>query len=528
MVIHRSSPLKIIFTFLMFIFILASLRIFSCTVLIAGKKATVNGSIIFAKTEDDSPRSVDYLWYIPRKHYPSDSVIKLTSGAEIPQVPMTYAYFWDQCPGTSFSHMVVNEWGVAFGSNGCASKEDSIKDVEKRGDLKNGGIGFYLRFILAQRAKTAREAVELAAEILDEYGYRASGRNLNIVGPSEAWQLQMVRGKQYVARRVKDQEVVFIANTFSIREVDPEDRENFICSPRLISYAQQRAWYDPEKDGEFDFAKAYAPERIHKGKYNTRRQWMLAKLVNKNFSLTLDQADNGEMPVSTLPQKKLSVFDIMEIFRNHYEGTELDRSDGYSKSPHKTRERTICCFGTHRTTILEQRSWLPPELGTVTWRALGMPCSSGFVPWYLGAKSIPAAYQNAPVEFKEDSMSASEYNTRMPKEIYQIDFQSASCVFGVLSGLVDSDYRTLNQSIKKRWRQFEKREMMMRNEMDQKAEELFNKDKEMALMFLDHFTSHMALEALSIAEEMKRKILWNIWGAGLGEDIKFKNLDFKN
>lgn len=483
---------------------------------------TINGSIIFAKTEDDSPRSMDYLWYIPRKYHTEGTVIKLTNGAEISQVRMTYAYFWDQCPRTSFSNMVINEWGVALGSNGCASKEDSVEAVEKRGGLKNGGIGFYLRFILAQRAKTARQAVEIAAEILDEYGYRASGRNLNIVGPNEAWQLQMVRGKQYVARRVKEDEVVFIANTFSIREVDPEDEEDFICSPQLINYAEKRGWYDPEREGKFDFAKAYAPERIHKASSNTRRQWSMAKQVNKEFPLTLEQAENGEMPVSTKPDRKLSVFDIMEIFRSHYEGTELDKSDGYEKSPHKTGERTICCFGTHRTTLVEQRSWFPPEVGTVIWRALGLPCSSGFVPWYLGTRTIPPAYQNAPIEFRGESMNAAEYNFNLPEDINQLDFESASCVFGVLSGLVDSDYRILHKDIKKRWRQFEEKAMKMRNELDQKLEELFKKDRDTAQMFMDSFSSHMALESLNIAKIMIKKIQWNLWGTGLGKRVVFQ------
>jgi dipeptidase len=512
----------IIVTVLYLLILCDPLRVFSCTVLIAGKKVTVDGSILFAKTEDDSPRSIDYLWFIPRRFHPDDAVLRLVNGAELPQVKMTYAYFWDQCPGTSFSNMVVNEWGVAFGSNGCASKEDSIEAVQERGDLKNGGIGFYLRFILAQRAKTAREAVEIAAELLDEYGYSASGRNLNIVGPNEAWQLQMARGKQYVARKVQDGEVVFIANTFSIREVDPEDTENFNCSPELIRYAKERGWYDPEQDGEFDFAAAYAPERVHRSPSNTRRQWILAKSVNEHFPLTLEQAENGKMPVSTVPERKLSAFDIMNIFRNHFEGTKLDRSNGYKRSPHKTDERTICCFGTHRTTLVEQRSWLPPEVGTVIWRALGMPCSSGFVPWYLGARTIPAAYQRAPIAFKKDAMTLSEYNFTMPEEIKAMDPESASCVFGLLSGLVDADYQVLHGSVKSRWGQFEEKALRMRNELDQKVMSLFENDKELAVMFLDQFTSAMAQEALNVAQDMKNKILWNIWGSGLGKDFKFR------
>jgi len=296
-----------------------------CTVLVAGKKTTTDGSILFVKSEDDSPKDVDFLWYVPRKIHAPGSVVKLKAGGTIPQVKETYAYFWDQCPGTSYSNGIVNEWGVAFGSNGCISKEDSVKEVEARGDLVKGGLGFMLRIILAERAKTAREAVEIAAKLIDKYGYNASGRNLNIVGPNDAWQLQMVRGKNYAARRVRDDEVAIIANTFSIRDVDMNDNNNFICSPTLISYAVQRGWYDPKKDGAFDFAKTYAPEKAHKWPGNTFRQWMMAKLLNKNFPLSPEESTQGRMPVSVKPDRKLSLGDVMTIFRNHYEGTSLDK-----------------------------------------------------------------------------------------------------------------------------------------------------------------------------------------------------------
>ncbi|NIM15240.1 MAG: hypothetical protein GTO45_25025, partial [Candidatus Aminicenantes bacterium] len=156
------------------VFLLTSFsRAEECTTLIAGKKTTVDGSILYAKTEDDGPKEVDFLWYVPGKTHESGAVVKLEAGGTIPQVKETYAYFWDQCPGTSYSNNIINEWGVAFGSNACRSKEDPVEKVEARGDLVNGGLGFRLRMILAERAKTAREAVLIAAKLLDQYGYNA-------------------------------------------------------------------------------------------------------------------------------------------------------------------------------------------------------------------------------------------------------------------------------------------------------------------------------------------------------------------
>jgi dipeptidase len=473
-----------------------------CTVLIAGKNTTVDGSILFAKTEDDGPRDIDYFWHIPRKKHKPGSVIKLQAGGTIPQVEETYAYFWDECPRSSFSNGIINEWGVAFGSNGCTSKEDSVEEVEARGDLLNGGLGFKFRMILAERSKTAREAVMLAAELLDKYGYNASGRNLNIVGPNEAWQLQMVRGKNYVARRVQDDEVAIIANTFSIREVDMDDKENFICSPGLIDYTVKRGWYDPSSGEKFDFAKAYAPQRSHRNPGNTHRQWYMAHRLNENFPITWQEAQTGVMPVSVKPDRKLSLEDIMGIFRSHYEGTYLDKSDNYEKSPHKSPFSTICNYGSHRTTIVQQRNWLPVEIGTVTWRALERPCSNVFVPWYLGITKIPGAFHKAPESLYATQKDLLDYHFNMPDEAWDLDLESSAALFKLLAKLVDVNYKRTIEMVQKTWKEFEEREFAMQPVIEESALKLYRKDKSLAKEFLTFYSNSQALKSIEVARNL--------------------------
>jgi len=477
-----------------------------CTVLIAGKNTTVDGSILFAKTEDDGPRDIDYFWFIPRKKYKPGSVIKLQAGGTIPQVEETYAYFWDECPGSSFSNGIINEWGVAFGSNGCTSKEDSVEEVEARGDLVNGGLGFKFRMILAERSKTAREAVMLAAELLDKYGYNASGRNLNIVGPNEAWQLQMVRGKNYAGRRVQDDEVVIIANTFTIREVDMSDKENFICSPGLIDYAKKRGWYDPSSGEKFDFAKAYAPQRSHCNPVNTHRQWYMAQRLNGNFQITWHEAQTGIMPVSVKPDRKLTLKDIMGIFRSHYEGTNLDKSDNYEKSPHKSPFFTICNYGSHRTTIVQQRNWLPVEIGTVTWRALERPCSNVFVPWYLGITKIPYAFHKAPESLYTTQKDLLDYHFNMPDEAWNLDLESSAAIFKLLAKLVDVNYKKTIETVQKTLEEFEEREFAMQPVIEESALKLYKKDKSLAKEFLTFYSNSQASKSLEVAKNLINRL----------------------
>jgi dipeptidase len=369
-----------------------------------------------------------------------------------------------------------------------------------------------LRIILAERAKTAREAVEIAANLLDKYGYNASGRNLNIVGPNDAWQLQMVRGKNYVARRVRDDEVAIIANTFSIRDVDMNNNNNFVCSPTLISYAVQRGWYDPKKDGTFDFAKTYAPEQAHKRPRNTFRQWMMAKLLNKNFPLSPEESTQGRMPVSVKPDRKLPLRDVMTIFRNHYEGTSLDKSGftqikEYETSPHKT-DSTICNYGTHRTTVVQQRGWLPPAIGTVVWRALDEPCSSGFIPWYLGATDIPEPFRKAPESFYTTRRDLLDYHFKPLAETWDpgVDLESASGVFTHLGRMVDANYNKVIKYVKKEWQTFENRAFALQPAVEKTALELYKKDKTLAAEFLNLYTTAQALKSIEKAKEMLKTI----------------------
>ncbi len=508
-----------IYPVLFFLAFLSALPAYSCTVIIAGKNTTEDGSILFGKTEDDSGMEIDYLWHFPRRQHSSGAYLQANvTGLEIPQVQETYSYLLDACPPTKYSNMVVNEWGVAFGSNGCKSKEGSIGELEKRGQLVDGGIGFMLRIILAQRAKTAHQAVLIAADLIDQYGYRPSGRNLNIVGPDEAWQLQMVRGKHYVARRVRDDEVAVVSNTFSIREVDMEDRENFVVSPDLIDYAEKQGWYDPETDGEFDFAEAYADEENHTSNSNNHRQWILAKAMNKNFPVSVERAEMGDMPVSFRPKEKLSVEDIMDVLRNHYEGTSLDKSENHRYSPHHT-PHTVCRYSTHKAAVIQQRSNMPVDIGTVIWRALGQPCQSVFVPWYLGTQEIPEVYmkksyyrtgksQTELISDEATNASFASWHLNFPRWKHrETDVNTASCIFHALGKLVDAHYQENHPLIRKRFDRMEQQALRMQPLVEEKALNLYKEDPQRALDYITKYTTNQAIEAYEKAQSLTIRLM---------------------
>ncbi len=509
-VILKNGNMRIIYSLFLlgvFLFNLVPIRLQACTTVIAGRNTTTDGSILFVKSEDDYEQ-LDYYWFIPRKRYGTDAVIFETRGLAIPQVSETYAYFWDQSPKLEFSNVIINEWGVAFGSNACRSKEDPADVLEKRGDIVQGGIGFNLRFILAERCKTAREAVLLAAALINRYGYNASGRCLNIVDPGEAWQLQMVCGKHFVARRVQDNEVAIIANTYNIREIDIHDTANFICSPDIIDYAIKRGWYDPAEDSSFDFARAYAPDEVHKANGNTHRTWMIARMLQKDFPLSLKNAENGQMPVSVQPDRKLALRDMINIFRNHYENTELCTYMNENISPHHVTNNPVCSHATHKVNIIQQRNWLPREIGTVNWRALSHPCQSVFIPWYSGITRIPHAYQKAYEDAGETDKARTAYHFSYPSwQLSYIDPESASCVFRLLNNIGDSRYTKNHELIRKYFDRLEAELINKQAEIEKTASDLFNKDKNKATEFLTDYTNTCAMKGYRLAKDVLKKLI---------------------
>jgi dipeptidase len=351
-----------------------------CFSVVAGKKATKDGSVIFAHNEDTGPNGVNY-YKVPRKKHEPSEMISLRNGGKLPQISETYGYLWFNIPGCDVCDSYLNEFGVAIGSDGCPSRED-------KPSLENGGIVFWLRRIVAERSTTAREGVKLAGKLIEEVGYASSGRSYIIADPNEAWVLTAVNGKHWVAKRVPDNEVAVIANCYTMQGIDLSDSSNFLGSADVITYASSRGWYNASKDGAFNFAKAYSnPGSLdHPG--NTHRMWRGIEMISgKPYDV------NKQLPFSIVPKHKLSIQDIMSVLRDHYEGTKFDESANYTKgNPHKLNNATICADGTQYSIVSQLRSWLPIEIAPVAWVAPFHPDVQTYIPFYPCITSIPEIY----------------------------------------------------------------------------------------------------------------------------------------
>jgi len=422
-----------------------------CFTIVAGKRATADGSVLVGHNEDNGIRDVAGMIAIPRATHEAGEWVALPGGGRIPQKETTFAYWWLHMPGLQFSDALCNEFGLAVVSDSCPSRED-------RTDLTEGGIsGVVLRRLVAERCRTAREGVLLVGSLVEKWGYAASGRTLIIADPNEAWFAALVRGRHWAAARVPDGEAALIANTYTLRELDLSDTENVLACPDLAAYAEKRGWYDPAS-GPFSFEAAYASRRsrVHPG--NTHRQWSGLNLV---AGRDVPLPEKKRLPFSVAPRAPLTPADLARVLRDHYEGTPFAKGgEGEAGNPHLNPVNTICGPRTNSSSIFRLKSGLPREIG-VLWRlALWQPCSSPYIPLYPFAMTAVPPALALPQEGKDGPEPAPAY-----------------ALFGGLARWIDADYPSRIESVRKGWALIEGAERSLEKPLEGKALELWEKDR---------------------------------------------------
>lgn len=401
-----------------------------CTVIIVGKEASVDGSVMTTHTCDCGV--CDWTWrYVPAADYEPGSTRKIYhinqfrswdpkeglkwerykddfTGLEIPQVPHTYAYLHGM-----FGYM--NDQQVAIGEStiGCREKMENPTPTAKF-DIT------MLTLIAMERAKTAREAIKIMGELAEKHGYghTDTGEMLAVADPDEVWIFEIMPvgplwtpksgkpGAVWCAQRVPDDHVSVCPNESRIGEIDLSNPDYFMASPNVIDFAVEQGFYDPDSGEPFNWKKAYSPSEHSASSSNGARArlWRFFDLVapSKNFS---PDTPNMEFPFSVKPDKKLSVHDVMMLTRDKYEGTPFYPARGLQGGPFENPNRlpygftldgkrydTPRVIGVNRAeyvTVTQCRDWLPNPVGGLVWLALGAQDTSCFMPFYIGISGIP-------------------------------------------------------------------------------------------------------------------------------------------
>lgn len=433
---------------------------------------------MMAHNEDDYIPQVVNHWKVARQTHSPDEIVRLDSGATLAQTPLTWAYVWSEIPGLLFSDSYLNELGVCICSDACPSREDQP-------ELTGGGISRMLRRIVAERARTARQGVQIAGDLVERFGYASSGRTYIICDSSEGWLFCAVYGKHWVAQRVPDGQVALIANTYTVHEINLADTLNYLGSSDIIRYAIRRGWYDPKADGAFDFAAVYADSDAAADGRNIGRQWDGIRRVVAD-----PPAYGARLPLSVSPKARLDVRNVMSILRGHYEGTRLYAEDSATGCPHNQKITPICRHDTQTSFIAQLRGNMPSEIGLVYWVCLSSPCTSCYIPFHVGMDSFPACFAGKSVQPTE-----AEYQATVDRP-FTVDHMDAFWTFTRFRHHVEHGYADVALSARHLLDQVEFEAFGKQAAVEAEALDLLKQDKKKAMALLADYSRDVYTAAL--------------------------------
>lgn len=456
----------------------------NCSTVIVGKNASATGRVLLGHGEDDS-NCICQVHKIPRMEHAEGEVLTFDDGtAVVPQVPVTWGYLWTElrCPGgAAFADGFVNEWGVAVVTNSCVSTKEATEPYTAE-------LGYGMRRLIAERCKTAREGVEVAAYLMKTYGYRST-RSYHICDKDEAWAVQLTVGNQFAAKRIGDDEVYYIPNWLTIHEIDFSDTEhkNYFWSEDLVGFAQRNGWYKPAVEGDysdFDFAAVYQGDRSE-AKSNLDRSHIAWKKIT----------GGEEMPYRTFSikaSKKYGVADLKEVLRLHSMEHEADDKN----SPHSFYG--VCRDTTVESLVVEFQD--DADLTTV-WRTTLRPCESPYMPWFPAIKSTPKGWS------WQDIQCAQYSHLKPDMDEFRYHGDRAYWAFHMLNMTAELNHRLAAELIPEEVAAMEKEWDVIVPAVRDTYSKLKAVDPEAAKTFLTDFVHAQAQKTWDWANDMTRKLV---------------------
>jgi dipeptidase len=410
----QMRKIKIVGMLVLAFILLNQQRTNACTNFLISKGASVDGSTMITYAADS------HVLYGELYHQPA---------ADHPEGAMRKIYEWDtgiylgEIPQPAHTYSVIgnmNEFQLAIaettfgGRSELSSQDGAIMDYGS------------LIYVTLQRAKTAREAIEVMTGLVEEFGYHSSGESFSIADPEEVWILEMIgkgqgeKGAVWVAQRIPDGYISGHANQARITTFPLNDSKNCLYSKDVISFAREKGWFTGTNK-DFSFSDVYAPVDFGAARFCDARVWAGFNKVARGMEEYTEYAKGivekneennyatNRVPLWVKPDKQLSVQDVMGMMRDHYEGTELDMTQDLGAGPYGLpyrwrgltwevdsveycNERAISTQQTGFSFVAQCRSWLPNPIGGILWFGVDDTYSTCYAPMYCGITEIPECF----------------------------------------------------------------------------------------------------------------------------------------
>ncbi|HIS22108.1 MAG TPA: C69 family dipeptidase [Candidatus Cryptobacteroides intestinipullorum] len=464
----------------------------ACTNILVSKGASADGSCMISYAAD-SHTLFGELYFRPAADWPEGAMLDVREWdtgkylGQIPQVRHTY-----QTVGNMNEHqLIIGE--STFGGRPELYDSTGIMDYGS------------LIYVALQRARTAREAIDIIVDLANTYGYCSSGESFSIADKDEVWVMELIgkgfrasedgnarKGIVWVARRLPDGYICAHANQSRISTFPLDDPENCLYSPDVISFAREMGYFDG-RDEDFSFCDAYNPLNFGSMRGCEARAWAAfnilcdgqftfedenGNLVTRNSYDYIDYAMGYDVskrfPLFVRPERKLTVKDVADVMRDHFEGTPMDMTTdigaGGNALPYRWRpmdfeyegqlyvnERAIATQQTGFWFVGQSRGWLPDVIGGLLWFGTDDAATSYLTPIYTNITKVPEC-------FAEGNGSMLEY--------------SPTSAFWICNRVANSCYRMYNimaPVVREKADSFEKGQMAVIPDIDSHALDLYQK-----------------------------------------------------
>jgi dipeptidase len=466
--------------------VLATVFSWACTNLLVGKAASIDGSTMVTYSADS------YSLYGELYHWPA---AKYKAGTIMDVHEWDTGKYLGQIPQAAETYNVIgnmNEHQLCIGETTFGGRHEL---TDTTGIIDYGS----LIYIALQRAKTAREAIQVMTNLVEKYGYYSEGESFSVVDKNEVWILEMIgkgvgnKGAVWVAVRIPDDCIAAHANQSRIHQFPLNDKENCLYSKDVISFAREKGYYKGT-DKDFSFANAYNPLDWDGLRFCEARVWSYYNHFTDRAEQWLPYVlaeDPVPMPLYVKPNRKLGVKDLMDTMRDHYEGTifdpTLDFGAGPFHSPYRFNplsfemdsvkygfERPISTQQTGFTFVGQMRNYLPDEVGGVFWFGVDDARFTVYTPMYASMIQTPECYRVGNGDFTHFSWT------------------SAFWIHNWVANMAYSRYNQMIEDTKPLQDKLETAYLETQEKIEKEAAQLLRSDRKKALAYLTDYSINVA------------------------------------
>lgn len=454
----------------------------ACTGFLVGKKASTDGSVMISYAAD-SHTLYGELYHWPAATWPAGTMLDINEWdtrkplGKIPQVAQTYNVVGN-----------MNEHQLAITESTFGGRPEL---VDSTGIMDYGS----LIYVTLQRAKTAREAIQVMTNLVKDYGYYSSGESFSIADKNEAWIMEMVgkgagnKGAIWVAIRIPDDCISAHANQARIQQIPFQDKDNCLYSPDVVTFAREKGYYKGS-DKDFSFQAAYCPYDFSALRGCEARVWSFFRKYDKNMDsyISFIRGESKKpMPLYIKPDRKLSVQDVQDGMRDHFEGTPFCMTEDPGAGPYKvpyrwrpmsfevdgkeyTNERAIATQQSGFVIVPQMRDWLPDAIGGVLWFAVDDANTAVFVPMYASMTAIPECFRVG------------------NGDMHNFSWTSAFWIYNWVANMSYNKYSFMIEDIRPVQKELEDSFQNMLPAIDNAAKEMYAKNPAEAVNFMTWFS----------------------------------------